>query len=359
MENVYIQSERGDVSHSKFNICCETQQALARVKVLGTGGTIAAKGSSATQTAGYQVDLSIEDLVSQIPDLSSICALEYEQILNVDSKEIMPHHLLLLHKEILRAIHDDSYDGVVITHGTDTMEETAFFMQLTVDTPKPIVFAGSMRPSTAISADGPMNFYQAIVIASSPESRNRGVLVALNDTIGSGFYITKSNANSLDTFKSIGQGYLGTFVNDHVHYFYPPVKPSGVRFFDISKLENARLPRVDIFYGAQGFDPSVVNFVVEHFESQGVVFATMGAGSLSTGTNDALEKLYKKRHLPIIYSKRSMDGTVPHSSLPEINGAIASGYLNPQKSKILLQLCLLKEMDLELIKLIFRGVYGG
>lgn len=359
MENVHIQSERGDITHSKFNICCETPQALAKVKVLGTGGTIAAKGSNATQTAGYEVDLSIEDLVNQIPDLSSICVLEYEQILNVDSKEIMPHHLLLLHKEISKAIHEDLYDGVVITHGTDTMEETAFFMQLTIDTPKPIVFAGSMRPSTAISADGPMNLYQAIVIASSSESRNRGVLVALNDTIGSGFYITKSNANSLDSFKSVGQGYLGTFVNDHVHYFYPPVKPSGVRFFDISKLKEVHLPRVDIFYGAQGFDHTIVDLVVDHFNPQGVVFATMGAGSLSTETNNSLKKLYEKHSLPIIYSKRSMDGTVPHSSLPDIKGAIASGYLNPQKSRILLQLCLLEAMDLEKIKAIFKRVYGG
>ncbi|KAG7191895.1 uncharacterized protein KQ657_002684 [Scheffersomyces spartinae] len=336
--------------------------ALPNIKVLGTGGTIASKGASSHQTAGYEVDLTIEDLIQLIPDLSTTCNLQYEQVMNLDLKEMGDEEVLSLYHKIVEDL--PHYDGFVITHGTDTMEETAFFLQMTINTYKPIVLCGSMRPSTAISSDGPMNLYQAIAIAASQQSRNRGVLVALNDRIGSGFYITKSNANSLDTFKSNGQGYVGNFVNNEIHYYWPASKPLGVMYFNLESVQAPiqTLPKVCIIYAHQGFDNELIDVLVTQFNAKGMVLATMGAGSMNQTTNERLYHVTKNNKIPIIYSKRSMDGMVPTGSLPKIQGfdnAIASGYLNPQKSRILLQLCLLNGYSVSEIKGIFQGVYGG
>lgn len=383
-ENYEILTTDINIDHPKFRLRHRTNSIsssisefsvhdrLPIVKVLGTGGTIASKGSNGHQTAGYEVDLTIEDLVKSIPDLSTTCILEYEQVFNIDSKEIGTPELITLYSQIREDL--PKYDGIVITHGTDTMEETAFFLQCTLETNKPIVMCGSMRPSTAVSSDGPMNLYQAIVIASTRLSIGRGVLVALNDRIGSGFYITKSNANSLDTFKSIGQGYVGSFVNNEVHYFYPPSKPLGVESFHLLlPLPGNEFPEVPIIFAHQGMSNRVITMTVKLVEARGLILATMGAGSMADRTNRHIAMLCQEgdKNIPVIYSKRSMDGMVPRGSLPKsvpmaddgklapFRCAIASGYLNPQKSRILLQLCLHEGYSMEKIRSIFEGVYGG
>lgn len=333
---------------------------LPTVKVLGTGGTIALKGLLGLQTAGYKVDLTIEELVGLIPDLGLTCNLEYEQVLNVDSKEINTKELLMLYEKVRQDI--EEYDGIVITHGTDTMEETAFFLQLTIDTSKPIVMCGLMRPLTAILSDGPMNLYQAISIALHLGLHGRGLLVALNDRIGNGFYITKSNANLLDTFKLIGQGYVGNFVNNEIHYYYPPNKPIGLRFFDVNL--HHPLPEVVIIYAHQGINNKLIEVILTSMDIQGVVLATMGAGSMADSTNELIARLTRDSQIPVVYLKRLMDGMVPTAAVPTIvaddignhpylNG-IAGGYLNPQKARILLQLCLNNNLALPQIREIFK-----
>lgn len=334
----------------------EDEKPLPVIKILGTGGTIASKAQSSNVTAGYAVDLTIEELLSHIPDLSTTCILEYEQVMNIDSKDMGLLEVATLYRQIKEDL--SKYDGIVITHGTDTMEETAFFIQSTINTEKPIVFCGSMRPSTAISSDGPMNLYQAIVIASHPQSYGRGVLIALNDRIGAGYYITKSNANSLDTFKTVGQGYIGNFVNDEVKYYFPAAKPLGMTYFELDAEFN--LPEVPIIYAHQGLNNKILELALKELNAKGLVIATMGAGSLSAETNEFLSNLVGPG-FPIIYSKRSMDGMVPLGGLPKFNGrvfdnAVAGGYLNPQKARILLQLCLNEGYDLKRIKKVFKTV---
>lgn len=333
---------------------------LPQIKVLGTGGTIAAKGSTAFQTAGYHVDLTIEDLISSIPDLSQTCDLQFEQVCNLDSKEITNTELLQLRNKVQEAIYQ--YDGVVITHGTDSCEETSFFLDSTIDTlGKPVVICGSMRPSTSVSADGPSNLYQACVVASHKASWGRGILVTLNDKIGSGYYISKTDANSLDTFKSLGSGYLGNFVNGEVHYYFPPQRPTGLRYFQLPLGFAGPLSNVMIFYAHQGFTADIVKLAVANMNVHGIVIATMGSGSLPDASNAALGDLSAQKHLPIIYCKRSTDGMVPIGSMPKSNNSflVAGGYLNPQKARILLQLCLHENMDIRLIRKVFSGVYGG
>lgn len=335
-------------------------QKLPVIKILGTGGTIAAKGALAIPEPGYHVDLTIEDLIASVPDLSHTCELEFEQVFNIDSKEITTSHLLHLRNKVQESI--QNCDGVVITHGTDTFEETAFFLDSTVDfMNKPVVMCGSMRPLTSVSADGPSNLYQACVVASDEQSRGRGVLVTLNDKIGSGYYISKTDANSLDTFKSLGHGYLGNFVAGEAHYYFPALRASGLKIFQLPPLFAGSLPEVAIFYAHQNFNNDLIKLAVKHMHLKGIVMATMGAGSLSDLTNKLLGEISTENHLPVIYSKRSTDGMIPISGLPKTENTylVASGYLNPPKARILLQLCLFEQMDIRQIKNVFSGVYGG
>lgn len=330
-----------------------TVRRLPRIKIIATGGTIASMGANAAQTAGYRVGLSLEELLSAVPDTSAFCEVEHEQLCNVDSKEIDEATLLQIHTAVSASL--QQYDGLVVTHGTDTLAETAFFLESTVDTGDvPLVLVGSMRPSTSVSADGPMNLYQAICIAADRQSRGRGVLVSLNDQVSAGYYITKTNANSLDSF-NVRQGYLGNFVNNEIHYYYPAMKPQGCHKFKLPlKAPGFQLPRVCVLYAHQSFDPELVDMCCQHYD--GLVIATMGAGSLP----DRVNAICLQQTKPIVYSKRSMDGMIPLAALPSSEAnLIASGYLNPEKSRILLQLCLASGYSMDEIRLVFRGVYGG
>lgn len=344
-----------DLEHSSFVIRSGDSKNLRKVKILGTGGTIASKGVSSSQTAGYKVDLTIDELIESIPDISESVDLEYEQVMNIDSKEMDQLHLIKLYKAILQCI-ENNVDGIVITHGTDTMEETAFFLQCCIETDIPIVLSGSMRPSTAISADGPMNLYQLICIAADDKSRGRGVLVSLNDQVSSGYYITKANANTLDSFNG-RQGYLGNFVNNEIHYYYPLVKPVGLTNFKLD-LTNTSTFEVAIVYAHQGLNEKIFKILIDSLNLKGLVIATMGAGSLNEITLAELLKIWDEYHIPIVFSKRSMDGMVPKLNISN-SGCIAAGYLNPQKLRILLQLCLTSGMDFDLIRTTFADVYGG
>lgn len=334
-------------------------RSLPRIKIFGTGGTIASKGATSSSTADYKVDLTIQDMLKAIPDISRVCEVEYAQICNVDSKNIDESILYKIYKGVSESL--QKFDGVVITHGTDSLAETAFFLESTIDTGDvPIVLVGSMRPSTSVSADGPMNLYQAICIASNVKSRGRGVLVSLNDQISAGYYITKTNANSLDSF-NVRQGYLGNFVNNEIHYYYPPVKPQGCHKFKLKLNEESEvfdLPDVCIIYGYQGITSKLLNLVKDQYA--GLVIASMGAGSMPDKVNADCLKI----NIPVIYSKRSMDGMIPKANLPKdengnSNQAIASGYLNPEKSRILLQLCLACDYSIDEVRNVFTGVYGG
>ena len=169
------------------------------------------------------------------------------QVTNVGSEDVTSSILLSLSKQINKLVcSDPDMAGAVITHGTDTLEETAFFMDATINCSKPVVVVGAMRPSTAISADGPYNLFEAVTVAASPKSRNRGALIVLNDRIVSAYYATKTNANTLDTFKALEMGNLGQVVSDVPFFFYPPVLPTGRRVVDISSI--TAIPRVDILY---------------------------------------------------------------------------------------------------------------
>lgn len=336
----------------------EKNSSLPTVRIFGTGGTIASKGSTSATTAGYSVGLTVDDLIDAVPALKEVANLDYAQISNIGSNSLNYTHLIPLHHNISETLQSDEYNGAVVTHGTDTMEETAFFLDLTIDSPKPICIAGAMRPSTATSADGSMNLYQAVSIAASDRSQGRGTLITLNDRIASGFWTTKTNANTLDTFKATEQGYLGTFINNDIEYYYPPARPEGYQYFDISNVTDAsEIPEVIILYSYQGLNPLLIQHAVENLGAKGIVLAGSGAGSWTNSGEAVNEEIVKKYNIPIVHSRRTMDGSVPKDDAPEYG--IASGFLNPQKARILLQLCLHAGYSMDQIKTSFSSVYGG
>jgi L-asparaginase len=213
-----------------------------------TGGTIAGVSDDKTATAGYESGaLGINKLLSGIPDIFNVANIAAVQEGNVNSGDVSSSLLLnLTHTLQTKVCDDPTMSGAVITHGTDTLEESAFFIDATVNCGKPIVFVGSMRPSTAISADGPMNLLQGVTVAVDEDSKDRGALVVLNDRIVSAFFATKTNANTMDTFKAYEQGSLGFVVSNKPYFYYPAVQANAKHTVDVSEI--GAVPRVDILY---------------------------------------------------------------------------------------------------------------
>ena len=278
--------------HFVATVVSKEDNGLPNVAILATGGTIAGSAPSNTATTGYTAgSIAIDTLIEAVPEMKNIANISGEQIVSVGSPNITNETLLTLGKRINELLAKDEIDGIVVTHGTDTLEETAYFLNLVVKSDKPVVMVGAMRPATAISADGPMNLYNAVLLAGHPEAKGRGVLVSFNDRIGAARYITKSNTTVPDTFKSVEQGYLGVIVGGKP-YFYNKVtrKHTTETVFDISGVTSFR--QVDIIYGHQNdgrhlYDAAVAN------GTKGIVVAGSGNGSMSStsaaGARDAME----------------------------------------------------------------------
>jgi L-asparaginase len=324
--------------------------SLPNVTIFATGGTIASQGTTNTQTTGYSIGLGVQQLVNAVPELLNISNIAGYQVSNVDSGSVNETVSLMLAKMINAELAKETVSGVVVTHGTDTLEETAFFLESAIVSPKPVIIVGAMRPATALSADGPLNLYQAVTLAASPAGRNRGTMIVLNDRIGSAFYTTKNNANTLDTFFSQEAGQLGVFINQVPYFFYAPSEPVGRILFDVSNVTD--LAQVDILYAHQDMDPALFNASVAA-GAKGIVYAGVGAGGMSRVASLNAERVYNATGVPIVASHRSSDGLVPDGG----DFTIASGFYNPQKSRILLQLALTKGYSNKEIREAFAKSY--
>lgn len=320
--------------------------ALPNLNIYATGGTIAGTSTSNTDTSRYSVaKLNVDKLIEGVPELKTIANVKGYQIASVDSNDVSNPILLKLAKQLNSDLAGDTA-GAVITHGTDTLEETAFFLSLTTRPTKPIVLVGSMRPSTALSADGYLNLLQAASVATNPQAKNRGVMVVMNDRIGSGYYITKTNANTPDTFKSVEAGNYGQLIGLVPKFYYQPQFPINQSFFDVSRLDN--LPKVEIIYGYQSTDTAQLDAAIAN-GAKGVVIAGTGAGSLSVPMIARVKELTAKG-FPIVRSTRVENGYV---DTPDDEG-ISSGFLNPQKSRILLSLALANHDSMATIRQRFK-----
>ena len=325
---------------------------LPGVKILATGGTIAGTAASSTQMTGYKAgDLAIQTLIDAVPAIKEIANVSGEQIVNIGSENMTDDVLLTLAKRCNELLKQDNVKGIVITHGTDTLEETAYFLNLTVRSEKPVVLVGAMRPATAISADGPVNLLNAVKVATSDDAKGKGVLVAMNDEINGARDVTKTNTTTVSTFKAPELGYLGYIADGKPQFFKENVKLHTYKSqFDVSKIKE--LPRVDIVYSHVNDDRGLVDAAVK-LGAKGIIHAGTGNGSIHKNTTPGLAEAVKKG-VVVVRSARVGNG-VTTKSLQEWSdmGFLESNSLNPQKARILLQLALTQTSDPKKIQKIF------
>ncbi|BEJ74375.1 type II asparaginase [Campylobacter jejuni] len=319
------------------------KKAKSRIAILGTGGTIAGFIDSTIATTGYAAGaIDIDVLIKAVPQIRDLADISWEQIANIDSSNMCDEIWLRLAKKIAK-LFAEGIDGVVITHGTDTMEETAYFLNLTIKSDKPVVLVGAMRPSTAISADGPKNLYNAVALVVNKEAKNKGVMVAINDKILSARGVVKTHSLNVDAFSSPDFGDLGYIVDGKV-FFYNNVAKAHTKNapFDVSKLTS--LPKVDILYSYSNDGSGVAAKALFEHGTKGIVVAGSGAGSIHKNQKDVLKELLKKG-LKVVVSSRVVAGCVAVSDSDEKLGFISAEDLNPQKARVLLMLALTKTSD--------------
>lgn len=322
------------------------QQVKPGVVIFATGGTIAGTAKSSIDTTTYRSStLEVQSLIDAVPEIREVATVTGEQISNVGSPDVDQSILLRLAREINRSLADPGVHGVVVTHGTDTLEETAFFLDLTTAGTKPVVIVGAMRPTTAISADGPMNLLQAITLAASRDADNRGAMIVLNDRIGSAFYTTKMNTTSLDAFRATEQGYLGMFIGVKPRFYYSPAIPRGKLTFNVNGVNS--FPKVPIIYSYEDQDADQIDAALRA-GAKGIVIAGSGNGATPLSVRKRLIEL-TSQGFPIVLSTRTGGGFSTRS----VEG-IASGIFNPQKSRILLMLALAQGADVPTIRNYFH-----
>lgn len=336
-----------------FSVMMALAQQKPNIHILATGGTIAGTGASATATNYTAGQVAISSLLDAVPEIKNIANVTGEQIVKIGSQDMNDEVWLTLARKINQLMKDPNIDGIVITHGTDTMEETAYFLNLTVKGDKPVVLVGAMRPSTAISADGPLNLYNAVVVAADKASKGKGVLVAMNGNILGAADVSKMNTVSVETFQAPNSGALGHVLNGKVTYTASPEKKhTTLSVFDVSQLD--KLPKVGIVYGYSNIDADMVAPMLEN-GYQGIVHAGVGNGNIHKNVFPVLTDARKKGIL-VVRSSRVPAG--PTSLDAEVNDAeyqfVASQGLNPQKARVLLMLALTKTNDWKKIQEYFN-----
>lgn len=335
--------------------CTQFAAAQARkpnIAILATGGTIAGAAATGTQAGYTSGAVTIDAMIAAVPGVKDLANVKGEQISNVGSQDMSFDIMLKLAKRINTLLASPDVDGIVVTHGTDTMEETAYFLNLTVKSEKPVVMVGSMRPSTAVSADGPLNLYNAVGVAVDPKSRGLGVLVVMNDWIHSAHSLTKTSTTAIQTFMSPLRGVVGVASYGKNDFYNKPVwKHTTASEFDIANV--SKLPRVDILFACADMPPDLINASVAN-GAKGIVIAGVGNGNMNKASLDAAAAAAKKG-VVIVRSSRVATGTVGRNV--EVNddelGFIASDELNPQKARILLSLALLKQSSKDDIQKMF------
>src|SRR5712675_764965 len=277
-----------------FATACQYSLAQAKpnIVILATGGTIAGAAASGTQSAYTSGAVTIDAMLKAVPGIEKLANIKGEQISNVGSQDMSFDILLKVAKRINELTSTSAVDGIVVTHGTDTMEESAFFLNLTAKTDKPVVMVGSMRPSTAVSADGPLNLYNAVGVAADPNARGRGVMVVMNDWIHGAHSLTKTSTTAVQTFMSPVRGLVGVAsYGKNDFYGTPPWKHTTQTEFDISNVK--ALPRVDIIYAYEDMVPDLINASVAS-GAKGIVIAGVGNGNMNKVSVDAAANAVKK-----------------------------------------------------------------
>ena len=348
-----------------FVIACAPQaaaqdastMALPLVVVLSTGGTIAGRGGSSTSLTEYKAGSILgAELVEAVPEIKQHANVRVEQIANIGSTNVNTALWLKLAARINEIFASDAkVSGIVVTHGTNTLEETAYFLNLTVRHDRPVVLVGSQRPATAISADGPLNLLNAIRTAAAPVARGKGVLVVMNDEINGARDVTKTNTYRVEAFRSGELGFLGYVDEDQVSFYRASTKRHTARSeFDVSGL--SALPKVEVLHSYAEAGTATAIRALGQAGVDGIVFAGTGAGGLSNVERAAIKEfgVNPANQKPVIVrSTRTGNGRVIPRKEYDAEGMVPGDNLNPQKARILLMLALTKTRELKEIRRIF------
>jgi L-asparaginase type II len=326
---------------------------LANVTILATGGTIAGTGATSTTTVGYTAaTVGVQNLIKAVPELAKVANVTGEQVFQIASENMSNEHWLALAKRVNALLAQPNVDGIVITHGTDTLEETAYFLNLVVKSRKPVVLVGAMRPSTALSADGPINLFNSVLLAASPDAVGKGVLVAMNDQIQTAREVTKTNTSTLDSFRSPELGMIGYIQGGKPFFYRQSTRKHTVDSeFDVGALQS--LPQVDIVYGYANVSPVALDAVVAA-GAKGIIHAGVGNGSLAAKVLPSLKSARQKGVL-VVRASRVGQGILARNGEAnddELDFVVAD-TLNAQKARILLMLALTKTSNSKDIQRMF------
>lgn len=322
-------------------------QELPVVKLFTTGGTIQSLGKDRLKLAEYREGrIDGETIIEAVPEASRLARIEVEAISAVSSTRMGAEQGLPLARQLTEELARPEVAGAIVTHGTTTLEETAYFLHLTVRTRKPVVVIGSMRPWTAVSRDGPLNFLGAVRTVLTPEAAGKGVLVLLNDTIHSARFVTKRHTYHIETFVSPDVGPLGFADADRVVLYRSPVtRHTADTEFDLDGIEE--LPQVDVVYGYQEASRAPIDALVKE-GAKGIVLAD-GSPAYRNAVLEA-----QAAGVVVVQGSRKGSGRVVLSDRTAARGEITADNLHPQKARILLRLALTRTTDARELQRIFN-----
>ena len=332
-----------------------SDKKLPLVWLLGTGGTIAATGAPRLTFYEYGVPgqrLDVHQNLERIPEVKDFAQVKAEHLWQAGSGSLGPTRWLELSKKINSIFQNDSnVNGVVVTHGTSSMEETAYWLNLTVKSQNPVVVTGTMRPPSAMGTDSDNNLLGSIILAGSQEAQGMGVTIMLNDEINAARDVTKQNSYRVQTFGSREVGLLGYVDSDLKPVFYraPTRKHTYQTEFDVSNLDD--LPKVYILYAYEGVDDLLARTLIDA-KAPGIVLASMGPGAAGQALSEALVEA-RQKGANVVVTTRAGAGRIIRTSVYRKNGMVAGDNLSPQKARILLQLALTRTQDPEEIQRMF------
>lgn len=331
------------------------EDTMKKIKFLEMGGTISAKGKNRLDLKDYTSGIFTgEDFQQALPEINHLAEVTFESFLRVSSTEVNAQHWIQLREKVIQSLDEEQFDGIVISHGTNTLEESAYFLHLTIPTDKPIVFVGSQRPFTALSSDAHYNIIQAIRVATSDEAKRKGVLIVVNDEISSAREVTKTNTYRLETFQSGEFGYLGFVDPDNkVQFYREPTRKHTIKS-EFAHLNIRNLPDIEIVYSYAGARGHLIDYIADHTSYKGLVTAGTGAGLIAPDELAAVKRA-KEKGLHIVRSSRVGNGRVMAIDGYETYDFIHGDNLLPQKARILLMLSLLVHDDTKSIQHIFNN----
>ncbi len=326
-------------------------QNLPTIALLATGGTIAGNGVNANLGSYKSGELGIKEILKAIPSLNRLARIQGEQISNIGSQDMNEEVWFKLAKRAQELLDDSRIQGVIITHGTDTLEESAYFLNLVLHSTKPVALVGAMRNANSLSADGALNLYNALSVAINEKSANKGVLVVMDDNIFSAREVAKTHTTHTSTFKALNSGAIGSVYYGKTRYYMQPLRKHTTESeFSLSQLKTP-LPKVDIIYTHAGMTLDLFQASLNS-HAKGVVIAGVGNGNVSAGFLKAMQEASKMGVL-IVRSSRVGSGGINSGEIDD-KAFITSDNLNPQKAKVLLQLALTKTNDKAKIQEMFE-----